>query len=393
MRLLFAAALPACLSLFVLTPSEGPRVLMESIEGVVSERELEGFSTADPREQGAHLIRFEGLEAGEGLFGFIGEFQLASGDRLQANVLDGEGEELSLELIGGVPLKLSIDSLRSLRFAQRIPSGWSSRLEPAVEGDRLYRKTRAGLDRIDGTLVSFSASGVTLDGALGEKLFEWNEVAAFFVEVFDEELETETDRVPVVVDLTDSSRLTGTLVSLDEHTLKLRFEDADLELPTWAVAELVVDDGQLQFLSELTPTRVEEGSPFGDDLGMQWPYRVDLSVTGEPLRVGGRTHRRGLGVHAPSRLTWKLEGQWKQLRGSVALDDQVKRLPADGSVIFRILLDGEKAWESALIRGGDAAVTIPSVELKDATELTLEVDMATEFHVADRADWIRVLLQ
>lgn len=393
MRFLLAAILPACLGLFALTPVEGPRVFLESLEGAILERGLEGFKTQDPRGQGAYLVRFEGLEEGERSLGFIGEFQLASGDRLHGIVLGGEGEELNLELIGGVPLSLSIDALRSLRFAKRIPTGWSSRLEPAQEGDRLYRKTRAGLDRIDGTLVSFSASGVTLDGALGEKLFEWKEVAALFVEVFDEELGAESGGVPVVVDLTDSSRLSGALVSIDASLVKLRFEGANLELPTWTVAELMVADGQLQFLSELTPTRVEESSPFGDDLGMQWPYRVDLSVTGEPLRVDGETHRRGLGVHAPSRLTWKLDGKWKKLRGSVALDDQVKRLPAEGSVIFRILLDGEKAWESELIRGGDAAVTIPPVALKDATELTLEVDMATEFHVADRADWIRVLLQ
>ena len=394
MRALLVALSPLCLSLFATTPLDLSRVQLESLEGVVREVELDEFKTDDPRELGAQLVRFSGLKQGQPLRGFIGEFQLASGDRLLANVLDGEAETLELKLLGEVQFSLSIDSLRSVRFAERIPAGWASRLEPASEGDRLYRKTRAGLDRIDGTLVAFSKSGVTFDGALGEQLFEWKEVAALFIEVFEEEESSSlAGEVPVVVDLVDSSRLAGALISLDEDLLKLRFEGSELELATWSVAEVLVDDGKLQFLSDLTPVRVEEGSPFGDDLGMQWPYRVDRSVTGEPLRVGGEVHRRGLGVHAPSKLTWNLDGQWTKLRGMVALDDQVRRLPAEGSVIFRILLDGKKAWESGILHGGDSPAPIPAIELKGAAKLTLEVDMATEFHVADRADWIRVLLQ
>ncbi len=301
---------------------------------------------------------------------------------------------MKIEVLGDVALDLGIDSLRSLRFEERIPVGWGGRLHPAPEGDRLYRKTRAGLDRIDGTLIEFSKSGVVLDGSLGQKQFEWSEVAALFVEVFEEEERAQKEgAVPIVVDLVDASRLGGTLLGIDAESLQMNFEGSVLELPTWTVAELFVNDGELQFLSELIPVRVEEGSPFGDDLGMQWPYRVDRSVTGEPLRCDGVTHTRGIGVHSPSRLTWALGGEWKELRGRAALDDQVKRLPANGSVIFRVLLDGEKAWESSVMRGGEPSVAIPPVVLGDAKELTLEVDMATDFHVADRADWVRLLLR
>ena len=78
------------------------------------------------------------------------------------------------------------------------------------------------------------------------------------------------------------------------------------------------------------------------------------------------------------------------LRGFCGLDDEVRGL--GGSVEFRVLLDGEAAWTSGDVRGGEAPRAIPPLELGDASELTLEVDMADDLFVFDRADWLRVLL-
>jgi alpha-galactosidase len=119
---------------------------------------------------------------------------------------------------------------------------------------------------------------------------------------------------------------------------------------------------------------------------------VDLSVTGKPLTVGGRVWRRGLGVHAPSRLTWKLDGPWRELRGFVGIDDEVLTLPHRGAVDFRLRLDGREVWSSGTVRGGEGAREIPTLALGGASTLTLEVDMDGQSFVADRADWLRVLL-
>ena len=44
------------------------------------------------------------------------------------------------------------------------------------------------------------------------------------------------------------------------------------------------------------------------------------------------------------------------------------------------------------LRGGDPPMPLPALELKGAQELVLEVDVADDLHVADRADWLRMLL-
>lgn len=375
--------------------TEGARVVFESASGELREESVAGMQLSDPRQAGAHLVRFEGLVAGRPLSGAVARFDLAGGDRLYASPRGGEGEVLTLGLVGGVKLSLPIDALRGLRFEERMPPGWSERVSAADEGDRLYLEKRTGLDRVDGTLLEFRDDGVLFEGAIGEKLFAWSEIAALFVEALaDEEFGGDAlDNVPVVCDLVDRSRLTGFLSSVDENTCRLRVRGAALELPLWTVAELFVDDGTCAFLSDRKPDGVDEASPFGDDLGMSWPHQIDRSVSGAPLMAGGRTYTRGIGVHAPSRLTWELDGEWKRLRGAVALDDQVQRLPARGSIVFRVLGDGKALWESPLVRGGDRPVTLPAIPLAGVRELVLEADMATEFYAADRGDWLRILLE
>lgn len=350
---------------------------------------------------GAVLLGFDG-DAGDGALSEAivderAELWLVGGGRVLGQVIDGEGDLLELALLGDTRLRVVIDRIESLRFPGRVDRGTLVGLEPAAQGDRLYWIRPGGLDRVDGTVEAFEGDGVRFDSVLGSKLFPWEEIAALHVEPFfepgGEAAAPRTDGArPVQVELADGGRLTGTLTGLSAAGAVLEVEGAGtLELPLQALAEIVSDDGSAVFLSSLPPAEAVEGSPFGDDLGMRWPHRRDRSVTGGPLLANGVRHAHGLGVHAPSRLVWKLDGRFAALRGAVAIDDSVLLLPHRGSVVFRVLLDGEAAWESPLVRGGGEPLSF-DLDLDGARELALEVDMATRFHEADRANWLGMLL-
>lgn len=384
-------------------PDTGQRVVLEELDGTTIERDLETFAIEGPRELEAVLVRFEGGARSEVAPppGERAEVTLASGDRLVVGRLAGSGEELRFELAGGVPLALSIEELASVVLPARLPETPGAPLAPAPEGDRLYVRTGEVLDRIDGAVEAFTLEGVRFDSVVGTRLYDWDAVAALFVEhEAPDERPTgapgepgDPDRLPVVIDLLDGGRLRGGFRKLDALGCALDLGGGrEVLVPARALAEIAVDDGRIAFLSDLEPSAASEGSPFDDELGLVWKHRVDRAVDGGPLRAGGRTFTRGVGVHSPSRLTWELGGAWKELRGLVAIDDQVARLTARGSVVFRVLVDGEPRWESAVLRGGDAPQAIPPIDLTDALTLDLEVDMATEFHMGDRADWLRVIL-
>ena len=372
------------------------RVVLEAGDGSTRSRPLAGFDTADPRQAGGLLVRFEGLPAWEppAPDPERAEVSLVGGGRASGLLAGGAGEALELELAGGARLELSVDQIERLLFPGHLPAAWTGTLEPAAEGDVLYRRRGGGLDAVRGGLESFSPQGVRFDGrALGSKLYPWSEVCALLVEVLDAGAATAPRGVPVVVDLYDGGRLRGGLERLSSAGCRLLTgAGRGLSLPLETVAEVLVEDDSLRFLSELAPARALDASPFGDELGMRWPHRVDRCVSGAPLTAGGRTWTRGIGVHAPSLLAWKLGGSWKTLRGHVAVDDEVLRLAARGSVVFRLTGDGRELWASPVLRGGDPPLALPALALAGVDELVLEVDMAQDLHVADRADWLRLVL-
>lgn len=370
--------------------------ILESAEGVERRVPLRSLETDDPRREGGVLVRFEGLAVEpeplpvEGL----AEVRLARGGLVRATLRGGDGELLELGVLGGGTLRLPIDAIASVRVSGRVPDDWTEPISAPQEGDRLYRKRGRGLDRIDGTVESFEPEGVRMGGSLGVKLFPWEEVAVLFVEVLGVAAREPARGVPVVLDLVDGSRLPASLARLSgsDGVELLTSSEHALRVPLEAVSELLVQGGGLRFLSELAPSEAEATAPFGDDLGMRWPPRFDRSCSGGPLRAGGRVWTRGIGVHAPSRIVFELEEEWARLRGSVAIDDEVGDLPARGSVRFRIKGGERVLWESPVLRGGDPPLSIPPLSLEGVRHLVLEVDEAEGLHVADRADWLRMIL-
>lgn len=385
------------------TPSAGaqeslqrPRLVLEGLDGTRREIDPAGISLTDPRSRDAWLVLPQGFvapppaeEEGE-----VATVLLAGGDELRGRIAGGDGEALSLEMIGGVRLPIEISQLERIVLPEHFPEGQLEPLEAPEEGDRLYRLAGPRLDRIDGTVDAFTDEGVSFDSVLGTKVFPWSEIAALYIEVLGEPASGSGEGTPIVCDLTDGSRVRGTLVEIDGTHCRMQVAGAELALDLGHVAEIAVDDGALVFLSDLTPLREEgRGVPFGDELGMVWPYRIDRAVSGGPLTTAGRVWRRGIGMHAPTKVVWALDGEYRRLRGSVGIDDSALWNPeeARGSVVFRVLLDGKSEWESGVVRGGDGVTALPVIELGAARELTLEVDMAGDFR-GDRANWLRMML-
>src|SRR5262249_41274380 len=138
-------------------------------------------------------------------------------------------------------------------------------------------------------------------------------------------------------------------------------------------------NGKLVYLSDLKPADVKE-TPYLDG---SFPFRADRSVGGHPLHLGGKTYRRGLGVHSKSELTYTLDGGFQTFNATVGIDDAVS---GQGSVIFRVYGDDKLLKETPVLRGGDTPVEL-EIPVKGVLLLRLEVDYADNGDVADHADW------
>jgi hypothetical protein len=115
---------------------------------------------------------------------------------------------------------------------------------------------------------------------------------------------------------------------------------------------------------------------------------MNQTVLGEPIRFGGRTYERGIGVHAYARLAWEFDAsRYKAFRTQYALDGQ---LPY-ANVTVRIKLDDRVAHEVKDFRAG-ALAPLVVLDTKGAKRITLEVDWGDTYDVQDRFNWIEPAL-
>ncbi|HJV75991.1 MAG TPA: PQQ-dependent sugar dehydrogenase [Noviherbaspirillum sp.] len=95
-------------------------------------------------------------------------------------------------------------------------------------------------------------------------------------------------------------------------------------------------------------------------------------------------YAKGLGVHAPSDVLYNLNRSCTgHLITDVGIDDSVGN---QGSAVFQVLLDGEKVFDSGLMRGSDLRKTV-NVSVAGKNELRLVVTDGGDGNASDRADW------
>ncbi|WP_019586564.1 NPCBM/NEW2 domain-containing protein [Deinococcus apachensis] len=104
---------------------------------------------------------------------------------------------------------------------------------------------------------------------------------------------------------------------------------------------------------------------------------------GNPLSIGGVKFERGFGAHANSSMAFALAGQCQTFTTSVGMDDEVANR---GSAIFQVYADGEKLYDSGVVRGADPARAL-SVDVGGRNELQLVVTDAGDGINYDHADW------
>jgi hypothetical protein len=162
------------------------------------------------------------------------------------------------------------------------------------------------------------------------------------------------------------------------------------------VVNMKVHSNRVVYLSSLTPTseRIEgllhKTAPLAQATGSAgpvatspWGVRLDRSVFGGPLTIDGTAFEKGLGVHSFTELQYEIGSEYESLVATIGVDDSVR---PRGSVVFRVLGDGEVLFDSGVVTGTDAArqmfVDVRSVEI-----LTLIVDYGDDLDLADHADW------
>jgi alpha-galactosidase len=172
------------------------------------------------------------------------------------------------------------------------------------------------------------------------------------------------------IDSPVASDATGFRVTVPAHdAVALRVSGVEPTLP-----------GGRSYLSDVPLTYETNG--FG-------PIELDRTngeaepLDGGPIRLRGAAYEKGLGVHAPSLLRYRLGRACSRFEADVGIDDDQQ---GAGSVELEVWADGERLWRSGVLTGTSPARTV-SVDVSGRRDLRLFVGTGGDTYAKDHAVW------
>jgi RHS repeat-associated protein len=123
----------------------------------------------------------------------------------------------------------------------------------------------------------------------------------------------------------------------------------------------------------------------------QIPAKRDLSCDYHPLTLGGKVYARGVGAHASSEITVPLNARFTKFTSLIGIDDEVYPAGASiGNTIFKVLLDGDEAYNSGPMTPGMIKSIDISVAGKQTMKLIADPNGPEDY---DHANWVNAMLE
>ncbi len=311
---------------------------------------------------------------------------LADGSRLFARIIRGNARQLVLQTGPVAELPVELAAVTAIRFARQTHQAAQaafdqarSKRDPARDLLVMLRDDRVRV--LHGVVESLDADGGT---------FKWRNrsVPIHFDRTYGLVFATGVHRAavaPAHCHLGDGTIWAGRLVggSANDVTFELT-GGQKLTLLVADVSAIRFHSDRVTFLDALEPTAYAF-EPFGTT---HWPWRRNRSAANRPLRIGGRTFERGIGVHARATLVYDLDRPYRRLAAIIGIDEAVGLL---GNVIFRVFADGKEVFKSEPVTGSDEPLPI-LVPIDGARQIELVVEFGEQLDLGDQANWAHARL-
>jgi hypothetical protein len=317
---------------------------------------------------------------------------LVGGDMLTGEVAGGDGEKVAFEAPSIGRVEVPLDAVAAVVWSEdeaEIRAFRARFLDAEVKADVLVTRqggrTEGVIERIDQRGCTIESKGIgklTLgpEKALGVRVAPLGKPPA------------RPKGLYARVELADGSWITATVESLRDGILRLESPlRKPLEVRIPEVRSIAFLGGRFTYVSDLEPVEVRSRTDvIGDDEKKPpFPYfRRDRSVADAPIRLDGRTYRKGLGVHAYTRAVYDLGGAYARFVARVGLDDSAReRRALDGTVKFQVFVDGKPALgEGITLTTRDGSRPI-EVDVAGARRLELVADFGESRDILARGNW------
>lgn len=150
-----------------------------------------------------------------------------------------------------------------------------------------------------------------------------------------------------------------------------------------SVVGFAADAATVDYLADLVPDRLISASQGWGELGLNTAAHLP-NIPALPLRIKDRNYAHGLGHHANGELLIELDGDYRTFEADVGVQWQGGQ--NIGSVLFEVFVDGQKRYDSGVVKEGDEPRTV-TIRVAGARELRLVATDAGDGITCDCADW------
>ena len=313
---------------------------------------------------------------------------LRSGQRLAVQVrgVTEDGRKLVLEVPPArAPIDLPVHALRALRLMPATAAdaaGFAAAVADDGRRDLLFAKRGANdIVRLTVVFKRFEQIGDEVRAVVefGGKEQPGQPLEKLYGLVFGQGAVPDPQAGPrATVHVAGGGNFTGALTGLDPAADRcaLRLDEgATLDLPLRHVSRVTFRSDRLLYLSDLDPANVEQTPA----LARTWPWLRDRAPLGDDLRLGGKSHRRGLVLIPRTKLTYDIGGRFDWFETTIGIDDRAGDV-ADATI--RVFGDGKLLFELEHL----ARKTPPQalrLAVKDVRALTLEADFGERLDLGD----------
>jgi alpha-galactosidase len=140
------------------------------------------------------------------------------------------------------------------------------------------------------------------------------------------------------------------------------------------------------YLSDLRATYVVSG--FGP-VELDRTNGEELPLDGTPIRLRGAAYDKGLGVHGPSLIRYRLGRACSRFAADVGIDDDQA---GQGSAQFEVWADGERLFQSGVLTGTSPTRSV-NIDVSGRRELRLFVGTGGDGDGHDHAVWAGARLE
>ncbi len=309
---------------------------------------------------------------------------LPGGDRIHGRLEKSSAASVEVRSPSLGKLTMPLEKLLAVEFhrAADMPKNADD-----MRAAMLANKTKSDIsfsangDQMPGILVKFEPDKILLKAALGEMPLETARL--FGLSFAARKRPPPPASLLAIARCTDGSVVTGRLLASAAGRLKLALlAGPEVEIDDTGLIALGFRQGKLVYLSDLKPAKEVRRPYFGGD--HTWPYQRDRNYDRGPIRLGGTTYRKGLGMFSGMTLTYQLGGQFKKLVSAVGIDDADEH--SQGNVVVRVLADGKEVFRKAGLtrKSGPAKVELPVAGVQS---LELVVEFGENMHIGDFTSW------